>query len=89
MPESIYVNHFIMRAIECRETIEINRSRLIGIPEYGIDASDVSFNGIVSRCKELISHRNPLPVVRSKEQAQEDLVQFTFEKDNVYISVVT
>jgi hypothetical protein len=88
-PEAVYVNHFIIRAIECKETMNINRSNLVNIPEYNIDASDVSFDGIVSRCKELMSHHNPLPVVRNKGQAQEDLVQFTFEEDNIYISVVT
>jgi len=88
-PESVYVNHSIIRAIECKEPVQISRSNLINTPEYGIDASHVSFDGIVSRCKELMSHRNPLPVVRNKEQEQEDLIQFTFEEDHIYVSVVT
>jgi len=88
-PESIYVNHFIIRAIERKETIEISRSNLTSIPEYDIDSARINFDNIVARCKELISHRNPLPVVTHKEQQQEDLIQFEIDEDHVHISVIT
>jgi hypothetical protein len=87
--ESIYVNHFIMRAIENKETIEINRSSMISMPEYDIDAKSIRFDKIVARCKDLMSHCNPLHVVWHKEPKQEAYIKFVIDEDHVYISVVT
>ena len=74
-----------MRAIEKKETIEINRSSLISIPECDIDAKSIRFDDIVARCK-LMSQCNPLHVVLQKEPKQEAYIKFVIDEDHVYIS---
>jgi hypothetical protein len=89
-PEAIYVNLLMLRAVERKETIEINRSNLVSIPEENIDASSISFDKIIARCKELVSEgNNPLRVVFHKEKPQEANVQFVVAKDSIQISVST
>ncbi len=89
-PEVIYVNLLIVRAVERKETIEINRFNLVNIPEEDIDAASISFDKIVSRCKELVSEgSNLLHVVCHKGKPQEANVQFVIAKDAIQISVST
>jgi len=88
-PEAVYVNHLIMRAIENKEQVQISRASLVSIPEFDIDAAIISFDNIMARCKELMSHCNPLHVVWHKEKPQEALIQFIIDEDHVYISVIT
>jgi len=69
--------------------IKVKAWPLISIPEYDIDAKSIHFDNIVARCKDLMSHCNPLHVVWHKEPKQEAYIQFVINEDHVYISVVT
>jgi hypothetical protein len=88
-PEAVYVNHFIMRAIESKEQVRLSRANLVSIPEHDIDAAGISFDDIKAHCKKVMSFCNPLHVVWHKEPKQEAYIKFVIDEDHVYISVVT